>query len=69
MNANPRSAKKAAALFILLSATVFFAKQPDTLYTVRIDPGSRTMNVRAEMTLEDEVLSVAPIGANQFENR
>ncbi|QQS43082.1 MAG: hypothetical protein IPM63_09185 [Acidobacteriota bacterium] len=69
MNPISRLSLKTAALIILLAVSASFAKQPDTSYTVRIDPVARTMNVLAELTLEDDRLYVAPIGANQFEDR
>lgn len=69
MNLISRSSLTAAALLAALTAATSHAKQTDTSYTVRIDPGSRVLKVDAELTLEDDRLYVAEIGASQFEDR
>lgn len=59
----------AFAILFLFSATVCFGSDSQTAYTVRIEPASGELSITARMTLEDDLLFIAPIGANQFPAR
>jgi predicted metalloprotease with PDZ domain len=59
----------ASAVLFLFSLAFAKPSKDDSTYTININPSGKVMRVKAELTLEDGDLRIAPVGANQFERR